>query len=107
MSSEGREDQREDLTNLDHVEGFVGLATHSIQCRVHSSQGHQGSRLCLQVEFYSVPRTIRLGTVYVQLQLAEVAGGGAVRVGRILSVLCILSAPQTKSPHLQSSSLFS
>ena len=71
----------------------MGLATHSIQSRVHSSQGHQGSRLCFQVEFHSVPRTIRLGTVHVQLQLAEVAGGGQSGWGELVQscVLCPLS----------------
>lgn len=64
------------LTNLDHVEGFVGLAAHSIQSHVHGSQGHQGWRICSQVEFYSVPRTILLATIHVQLQLAEAGGGG-------------------------------
>lgn len=91
------------MTNLDHVEGFVGLAAHSIQSRVHGSQGHQGWRICSQVEFYSVPRTILLATIHVQLQLAEAGGGGQSEWGELPSVLCNFSVPQTKStPCLQS-----
>lgn len=76
----------------------MGLATHSIQSRVHSSQGHQGSRLCFQVEFHSVPRTIRLGTVHVQLQLAEVAGGGQSGWGELVQSCASSVHPKLNHP---------
>lgn len=69
------------LTNLAHVEGPVGPAAHSIQSRVHSAQGHQGWRICVQLELDSLPWTVLLAAVHFQLQLAE-AGMGAVRLRR-------------------------
>lgn len=63
-------------THLAHVEGPVRTPTHSIQSRVHGSQRHHGWSGCLQVELYKLPRTVLLGTVHVQLQLAGAGGGG-------------------------------
>lgn len=84
------------LTNLAHVEGPVGPAAHSIQSRVHSAQGHQGWRICVQLELDSLPRTVLLAAVHFQLQLAE-AGMGAVRLRRAFSSL---SQPDAHASHL-------
>lgn len=74
------------VTNLAHVEGPVGPAAHSIQSRVYSTQGHQGWRICVQLELDSLPRTVLLAAVHFQLQLAE-ASRGAVRLWRAFSSL--------------------
>lgn len=66
----------EGLTNLAHVEGFVSLATHSIQSRVHGAQGHQGLGVCLNLQLHAVPSVILLGTIHVQFQLAEIGSTG-------------------------------
>lgn len=74
-SQEPRKARERVLTNLAHVEGLVGPAAHSIQSSVHSSQGHQGWRICVQVELDSLPRTVLLVAVHFQLKLAEAGMG--------------------------------
>ena len=64
----------EGLTNLAHVEGFVRPTAHSIQSGVHSSQCHQGFGVSLNSELHHVRITILLGTIHLQLQLAEMGG---------------------------------